>query len=457
MPFPDIALSSVEIGFSENPGAQVITYLRTLYNRDSRPWVVAYSGGKDSTVVLQLVYALILELGPSAHKPVFVISSDTRVEAPNIVAYIEDVLYTIDQHAKDYSIPISTEIVRPLPKESFWVKLIGLGYPPPTRWFRWCTTNMKIKPSRRAIDRITTEYGSVVLLLGTRLDESDDRKKRMEGRISNSAGLNLHHEIPNAYVATPIAYWTADDVWEYLFRNNPAPWDRSHDQLLDLYRQANGGECPVVMDLNTPSCGGSRFGCWTCTVVKMDKSMEGFIDTGDVWMRPLNEFRNWLKEIRENPEYRQSRRRDGSPGPGPFTPEARKIILRRLLDLEQHFDLQQKHLPLISDDELSCIQFYWSMDFDFNQSVFSMAKEYDRKVGREVDMQFGEDEKRLIQQLIGEYGLQEELVMSMFALEEKYPNLDALGAKSGVANELARLIDKTAAQADIATNSHENQ
>ena len=457
MPFPDTVLSSAVIEPAASPEARVIAYLRALYHRDSRPWVVAYSGGKDSTVVLQLVYTLILDLGPLAHKPVFVISSDTRVEAPNIVAYIENILHSVDRHADHNSLPVSTEIVRPLPKESFWVKLIGLGYPPPTRWFRWCTTNMKIKPSRRAIDRITMEHGSVVLLLGTRIDESDDRKKRMEGRISNSAGLNLHHEIPNAYVATPIADWTTDDVWEYLFRNNPAPWKRGHDQLLDLYRQANGGECPVVMDLNTPSCGGSRFGCWTCTVVKMDKSMEGFIDTGDVWMRPLNEFRNWLKEIRENPEYRQSRRRDGSPGPGPFTPDARKIILRRLLDLEQRLDLQKKHLPLISDEELSYIQSYWSMDFDFNQSAFSIAKKYNRKIGREVDMQFGEEETRLIQQLIGEYGLQEELVMSMFSLEDKYPNLDALGAKSGIASELAKLIDKTAAQADIATNSNANQ
>lgn len=450
------ALTSIETESATYAETQALAYLRTLYHRDSRPWVIAYSGGKDSTVVLQLAYTLILELGPCAHKPVFVISSDTCVEAPNIVTYIESVLCAVDRHANSRSLPISTEVVRPLPTESFWVKIIGLGYPPPTRWFRWCTTNMKIKPSRRAIDRITTKYGSAVLLLGTRIDESDDRKKRMEGRIFNSAGLNLHHEIPDAYVATPIADWTADDVWEYLFRNNPAPWNRSHDQLLDLYRQANGGECPVIMDLNTPSCGGSRFGCWTCTVVKMDKSMEGFIDTGDAWMRPLNEFRNWLKVIREDPEYRQSLRRDGSPGPGPFTPEARKIILRRLLRLEQNRSLQQRQLSLISDEELSYIQSCWSAEFDFNRSVFSIAKEYERDIGSEADMQLGEEEIRLIQQLIGEYGLQEELVMNMFSLEEKYPNLDALGAKSSVVDELTRLINKAVYQADIAVNSHDD-
>ncbi|MCB1193045.1 MAG: hypothetical protein H7A23_12965 [Leptospiraceae bacterium] len=32
-------------------------------------------------------------------------------------------------------------------------------------------------------------------------------------------------------------------------------------------------ECPLVIDDTTPSCGNSRLGCWTCTVIDQDKSM----------------------------------------------------------------------------------------------------------------------------------------------------------------------------------------
>jgi DNA sulfur modification protein DndC len=245
---------------------------------------------------------------------------------------------------------LKTHLVKPSLDDGFWSKLIGRGYPPPTRWFRWCTTNMKIKPSRRAIDKIVATHGSV-LLLGTRRAESSSRAARMDGRQTNLRNLNPHHEIPNAFVSTPIADWADDGVWQYLYENNPPPWGLAHDRMLTLYRQALGGECPIVMDLNTPSCGGSRFGCWVCTVVKVDKSMEGFIQSGEQWMKPLAEFRDWLKEFRERPEARMAVRRDGSKGPGPFTPEARRTILKELLEREGEVGLR-----LISDEELLHVQ-----------------------------------------------------------------------------------------------------
>ncbi len=240
--------------------------LEKLYFADTRPWIVAFSGGKDSTAVLQLVVEMLLAVGDRATKPVVVLSSDTRVEAPNVAAYVTGALRKIDDAAKALGLPLCTRLVGPTAAESYWGKLIGKGYPPPSRWFRWCTSNMKIKPSRRAIDEISRRHGSVILLLGSRISESAQRGRTMQEREINSRGLNPHHEIRDALVATPIADWTTDDVWEYLV-SNPCPWGGNHNFLVSLYRQAGGGECPVVFDLNTPSCGGSRFGCWTGAVV----------------------------------------------------------------------------------------------------------------------------------------------------------------------------------------------
>lgn len=199
----------------------------------------------------------------------------------------------------------------------------------------------------------------------------------MDERRTNLRNLNPHHEIPNAFVSTPIADWSDDDVWLHLFENNPPPWGTPHDRMLTLYRQALGGECPVVMDLNTPSCGGSRFGCWVCTVVKVDKSMEGFIQSGEDWMKPRAGFRDWLKAFREQPGVRMEVRRDGSKGPGPFTPKARQEILKELLEREAEVGI-----PLISDQELRYIQAEWSREFDLKDSALALA----RRVGRELEM-----------------------------------------------------------------------
>lgn len=411
---------------------------------DGRPWVVAYSGGKDSTLVLQLVYEMLLQLGSRARKPVFVISSDTRVEAPNISRYVEKTLELIGSDSRVRGLALSVRLVKPTAEESFWGKLIGKGYPSPTRWFRWCTSNMKIKPSRRAIDEITRQYGSVILLLGTRLDESDSRRTRMQAREGNDRQLNPHHEIPNALVMTPIANWSTDEVWEYLFTHNSPPWGGNHNYMLKLYRQASGGECPVVLDLNTPSCGGSRFGCWTCTVVKQDKSMQGFIESGETWMKPLSQFRDWLKQIREDPCYRSSVRRDNTSGPGPFTPEARKMILERLLKEERDVDFE-----LISDEDLVYIQDQWTKDFDFSQTAYQLAIRYGREINMmkksTADIPADED---LLERLAVESDVHPDLPKELLRLvRDQFPSLDKYGAKSGLQTAVRDLIDKAVKQA----------
>ncbi|MBC2712974.1 MAG: DNA phosphorothioation system sulfurtransferase DndC [Desulfosarcina sp.] len=425
--------------------------LLSLYNSDARPWVIAFSGGKDSTVLLHLIYEMLLENRETVSKPVIVLCSDTGVEPPNVLTYIKKTLRSIIQHSNKHALPLNVKLIRPLPEESFWGMLIGKGYPSPTRWFRWCTSRMKIRPARKIIEKIAKEYGSVILLLGTRHDESTARKNRMEGREYSQRGLNPHHEIPNALVAAPIANWTTDQVWDFLNEENTSPWGSSHDELRELYRKATGGECHFVLDMLSPSCGGSRFGCWTCTVVKEDVSMKGFITSGENWMLPLNQFRNWLKAIREDMTMRLSYRRNGTEGPGPFSSDTRKQILTRLFEVEK-----KTGLTLISDKDIAYIQQIWTEEFDSRDTALAIAK----AAGREVEMMNGFSlspmRQKLLDDLLKEYEISPDLVEKLLSLvTDKYPSLGVWGAKAGLSRDIQEAIGRAIVMKSTADNSND--
>lgn len=274
----------------------------------------------------------------------------------------------------------------------------------------------------------------------------------MTSRARNVRALNLHPEIRNAYVATPISDWGTDDVWEYLFENNPPPWGYPHDEMLELYRQAGGGECPVVVDLNTPSCGGSRFGCWTCTVVKLDRSMNGFIRNGETWMQPLADFRTLLKEIREDESRRSDRRRDGRIGKqkGPFNPETRQFLLWELLRTERALADGGRKMVLIMDEEIAYIQGDWTRDFDLANSALEIARSFGRPIGEGVAVELLKREDEELARLCGEFGVNEELIRKVVALESKYPDLAAWGASTDLKRDLDGLIKTAVRQGEQA-------
>lgn len=428
------------------PEQRAYARLHELYRQDRRPWVLAFSGGKDSTVLLQLTYSLLLDLDDEDGKPVYVVASDTGVEAPNVSAYLTDILTRIRASARDVLPNLTVHQVKPKVDQTFWSKLIGQGYPSPTRWFRWCTTNIKIKPSRRLVENITRRHGSVVLLLGTRTEESAARGRRINAREQTARGLNPHHEIPNALVATPIVDWSKDDVWEYLITHNPPPWNGNHDFLLNLYRQASGGECPVVFDLSTPSCGGSRFGCWTCTVVKEDKSMLGFIASGEERFEPLRQFRDQLKAIREDITQRMPHRKDGSRGPGPFRPEVRQRLLRELLGLERKVGEE-----LISDEEIVYIQTLWSADFDLKESALEAALAYGRKVDPMSNIDLPSLEQEVLENLLAERDLDPELIDRLLSLVlQEHPDLRVWGSKAALKRDIEQAISASAMNTEAA-------
>ena len=329
--------------------AQRYKEIRTVYEADSRPWVVGYSGGKDSTCALQMVWTALSELPPDRRqKPVYVISSDTLVETPVIVHYIDVTLERIRAMASQKGLPFRTDKVAPTVEQSFWVNLIGRGYPAPSRRFRWCTERLKILPADAFIKSKVAEFGEVVMVLGVRASESATRAQVMSFHRIKGSVLSRHSSLLNAFVYAPIESFSIDDVWTYLLQN-PSPWGNDNRNLVAMYRNAQAGECPLVVDKTTPSCGNSRFGCWVCTVVERDKSMEAMIDSGEEWLEPLLEFRDsWprRKNLEKKRIYREFRRRSGqvnfiantdTPVPGPYKLEFCKELLRRLLETQCAF------------------------------------------------------------------------------------------------------------------------
>jgi len=117
--------------------------IRRLYQWDQVPWVIGYSGGKDSSAVLQLVWLALKELPPEKRtKPVHVISTDTLVEQPVVATWVDASHARMRQAAAEQQMPITPHKLTPDVKDTFWVNLIGRGYPAPRKLFRWCTSRM---------------------------------------------------------------------------------------------------------------------------------------------------------------------------------------------------------------------------------------------------------------------------------------------------------------------------
>lgn len=332
------------------------------------PWIVTFSGGKDSTLVAHLVFDMLLSLPPMLRtRQVFFVSNDTLVESPLVVKHMRQSLAEILRAAEIFRLPVSGDITVPKLQDTFWTLLIGKGYPTPNRSMRWCTDRLKIQPTSSYILQKVNENGKAIIVLGVRKDESATRKASIESHQNlENSNLTPHGDLKNALVYRPIADLSTDDVWEFLAANDP-PWGGTHNDLIKLYREAAGGECPIVLSQEeAPGCGtnSSRFGCWTCTVVNKDRSLQGFVDAGKTEFAPLIEYRDWLVDIRNKPEYRQAERRNGKLTfksgkhiPGPFTIKARQEMLAKLLDVQAAFGEE-----LISQDEIDLIKQIWTED-----------------------------------------------------------------------------------------------
>lgn len=384
--------SRFEIEGKNKVVSSTITEVQQLYLADDFPWIVGYSGGKDSTATLQLVWNAIDSLPlEKRHKKVHVIGTDTLVENPIVAQWVTLSLERMQSKAEEEKLPIIPHKLTPSVEDSFWVNLIGKGYPAPRPKFRWCTSRLKINASNHFITDLLKEYGETTLVLGTRSQESSVRNANMkhyeretakaleaDNRLEVIATDDIRNvrvingNIPGSWVYTPIGTWSTDDVWIYI-NSDKNPWGHPNTDLLTMYQGATeGGECPLVIDSSTQSCGDSRFGCYVCTMVEQDKSMTAMINNDEEkeWMTPLMDFRNKMLDVKNDRKHRDMRRMNGSLMvhndrlvKGPYKQAFRVELLKELMlaqkTIAEIAPADVAELILIRPEELEEIRRIW--------------------------------------------------------------------------------------------------
>ncbi len=274
---------------------------------------------------------------------------------------------------------------------------------------------------------------------------------------------------------TPIEDFSTDDVWTYLL-SVPAPWGGENRDLASLYRSAQSGECPLVVDLSTPSCGGSRFGCWVCTVVERDRSMEAMIDNGEEWMEPMLNFRDFLAETQDperKKEIRDYRRRDGQikirkkQGTlirGPYTLEFRKTLLRKLLGVQKSVqrDGPETDLTLISPEELFEIRRLWRVEAqDWEDSVRAICQQ----VMPDAQLQwpeddaalFGADERALLAQICAEEDVPLDLMVALIEGQRQHEGTSSRAAVHARVDEILRSEWRSETEVIEAVSTHQQR
>jgi DNA sulfur modification protein DndC len=442
--------------------------LEALYLEDQIPWVVGYSGGKDSTAVLQLVWMMIERLSPAKQgKAVHVITTDTLVENPIVSFWVAKSIHQLNEAAEEKALPLKAHLLTPALKDSFWVNLIGKGYPAPRQGFRWCTDRLKIKPCNRFITEMIQSSGEVILLLGTRSSESATRAAVLT-RYANKdvrRQLNSHNSLANCYVLPIIKEWTNDDVWMFLNQYSN-PWGYSNKDLMSLYRGASpDAECPVVVDTSTPSCGDSRFGCWVCTMVSKDKSMSAMIrnDRDKAWLKPLLKIRDEL-DIENDRHLRDFRRMSGKVQfykgrevPGPYTQESRSNWLRKVLAAQHRIGSKGpadvSNISLIQMEELHEIRRVWVLEK--NEIEDELPRIYEEVIDQPFPKKtldsnpiFPEDELQILKKVCEGQPLHYELTRNLLSIEHKFrSSSQRRGIFETLAEEFGKSFYEDASQA----------
>jgi DNA sulfur modification protein DndC len=362
----------------------LLSEMLAVYQQATGAVVLAYSGGKDSTLALDLLWRAIALLPAEerrahikAGKLVHVLSSDTQIEQPAIITRLRAHQQALSEAIEREEMPFTADIVaRPL-RDSFWVCLLGRGYAAPTPLFRWCTSRLKVNPITSYLSELLEQYGTAVVITGARKAESTARATSMAKSARPGEVLSPSRATPGALMYNPIRDWTVGDLWRWL-DSHKCPWTRdSYWDLMAIYESADK-ECPLVMTMDKrDSCGGTRTGCLVCPVVGTDHSLAALIEKGADYLEPMMALRTLLVEtgkgderfrwrgIRGGTDYSISLSSKGTEkgqlSPRLYTMEARRFLLQQTLYAQAYARAHgpDPHFTLLADDELREIQRLW--------------------------------------------------------------------------------------------------
>ena len=439
--------------------------IRNLYLCDDIPWVIGYSGGKDSTATLQLVWLALSKLPKErVKKQVHIINTDTMVESPVISKWVQKSLKMMDKAAEEQDLPFITHRLTPALDNTFWVNFIGRGYPFPRKKLRWCTDRLKIQPVNTFVKEKIAEHGEIIMVIGTRKAESARRAKTMiyyeKKRVREL--LSPNQTMVNELVFSPLEDWNDNDVWVFLMQYKN-PWGYSNKELLTLYKGATAdNECPMMVEKGLPSCGKSRFGCWVCTMVSRDKSMEAMIsnDEEKAWMTPLLEFRNKFGNEELDRDRRSFRKMTGylqgsykQLHHGPYKKEVREEWLRDLLtiqkDINENGPEEFSNLELITLPELRNIRRIWVFEkHEFTDTLPSIYEDVMEKSFSDPEWiapeAFKGEDWDILKDVVNELYPDEELAFEMaYSLIDIENHSNSLNQRKGVFDSLESCIHKT--------------
>lgn len=368
-----------------------------LYLYDTRPLSIAYSGGKDSTVALDITLKSLLLIkeiygSKKLDKKSFILFSDTEMELDPVIDGIFDSLDNIRNFCNKYNLNVQVDKVSPELKNMFWSLVIGKGYILPNQNNRYCSERLKVMPQQKRIEEILSTYSGFIAITGQRQDESLERKERLQ--VHTIEGSFKNHDYKNCHGYTPIEHFSSNQVWDYIYSHSLDWVDKNY--LGRVYAEASddGDECrSLIMGLegSTPGCGKSgRFGCWVCPLhFNKDKTL---INLGKkhTYLQKMEKFRNWLVDDatgvwnwkrdyfihgkHKMKMYDRENHRYGMQLPGGYSLRYRKQILTRLMALELDVLEERDGRYLITDEELSYIQEIWIEDGDIDYSVQKICK-----------------------------------------------------------------------------------
>ena len=339
--------------------------------------VVSWSSGKDSTACLNLTLTALQEMSANGESvPLLVVMhADPFVENPAVRAHADQEIAAIRAYADLHGLQCRIEVSTPSLAAQWAVKVIsGRNLPPLPGRPRDCTLDLKVLPMKRLKTKIMKELhaiGEPVTILGTRFAESAGRKKRMldrgethEGIWTDAEGLKL----------SPIAHWTDDDLWQYLYECANG-LEKTYGDLAGLIQLYLDGARTTVKN-----CSGqdipldTRFGCAICTVGR-DKSMEGMVAKGEKYahLKPLLALQEFIRNTQFDFDRRtwigRTINSDGfiAIGPDTYSPSMLADLLRYCLTIdireaEAAYRLGlDPRFQMISPEALIAIDAIWSL------------------------------------------------------------------------------------------------